>query len=417
MKKTRSILAFAALLISVSGYAQLGPIVTSWKINNTITGYDNITADVQKVQYTDSFVYVSCTDIPDYTIGPTWGNDPNKPSNQAFTYKLPRYPQKNTATKTAVGLGHVAVLINGVSLFNASDANSYQNDNTWHQNAYVVEVSSFDSCYGHAQQQGEYHHHGSPRCLYDETDSSKHAPLLGFSFDGYPVYGDYSYAYANGTGKITRMRSSYRLRNITVRHTLADTSVHLVGTQYGPNVSTQYPLGYYLEDYEYVPGLGQLDSNNGRYCVTPEYPKGTYAYFLTVDSSGYPVYPYTLGLNYYGTVTNDNIGMGSAKNTVPGTAATYTSIRPLSQPENIEYSLYPNPVADGNIYLKISSGEELTNLKATVYNSVGQVLQVRDNLQAGIEYTFSMKNLPGGIYFVKVESANAASVQKVIVAN
>ena len=36
-----------------------------------------------------------------------------------------------------------------------------------------------------------------------------------------------------------------------------------------------------------------LDQNNGRFCVTPEYPNGTYAYFSTVDKASFePTFPY-----------------------------------------------------------------------------------------------------------------------------
>ena len=46
-----------------------------------------------------------------------------------------------------------------------------------------------------------------------------------------------------------------------------------------------------------------LDENNGRYCVTPDYPNGTFAYFATInpnenETSGTfknfrsPVFPY-----------------------------------------------------------------------------------------------------------------------------
>ncbi|AOO15363.1 hypothetical protein Np150310_089 [Cyanophage S-RIM12_Np_15_0310] len=44
-----------------------------------------------------------------------------------------------------------------------------------------------------------------------------------------------------------------------------------------------------------------LDEFNGKYVVTPEYPNGTYAYFMTEDGSGNPVYPYAIGPQYYGT--------------------------------------------------------------------------------------------------------------------
>lgn len=61
-----------------------------------------------------------------------------------------------------------------------------------------------------------------------------------------------------------------------------------------------YPNGTFVQDNIYEQGLGDLDRHNGRYCKTPEYPNGTYAYFLTVDSNLDPVYPYGIGNTFYG---------------------------------------------------------------------------------------------------------------------
>ena len=70
------------------------------------------------------------------------------------------------------------------------------------------------------------------------------------------------------------------------------------------NTSLQFEFvaGSFIEDFVFQEGLGSLDRFNGRYCVTPEYPNGTYAYFATQDSSGNPVYPYFIGQNFYGSL-------------------------------------------------------------------------------------------------------------------
>src|SRR5205085_4886505 len=143
-------------------------------------------------------------------------------------------------------------IVNGVEFFNASDGHSYNNANIWHQNANVVEAPSFDTGKGHPQQTGVYHYHQSPTLLRAQLgdDGTHHSPLLGFAFDGFPVYGPYGYANANGTGGVDRMDTSYKLRTITTRTTLADGTT-LTSSQYGPAVSTTYPLGYYLEDYQF----------------------------------------------------------------------------------------------------------------------------------------------------------------------
>ncbi len=281
------------------------PELAAWLRNtNGRVGYGNILADVQLVRYSDNYVYVDSTGIPTYDIGP-WPGNPNVPTNQNFVFKIVRSPAINTGTKRSTPLGPIAVWMNGVAIFNALDGFSYNNLNIWHRNAVVAEAPSFDVCLGHPAQGGVYHHHQNPRCLY-RTDSTLHSQLLGYAFDGYPVYGPYGYASADGTGGITRVRSSYRLRNITERHTLPDGTV-LQPSQYGPDVSTIFPLGLYAEDYEYVSGLGALDQYNGRISVTPDYPGGTYAYFVTINADGSSAYPYVIGPQYYGIVVMENI--------------------------------------------------------------------------------------------------------------
>src|ERR1044072_638683 len=220
--------AFSAQLLNVQ--AQLGPEATSWVVNtSTATRYNNIPSNVPTVQYSPSQVYVSCSCIPGYAIGPWMGN-PNVASNQNFVFKITRSPQQNSGTPTAIGLGHVGIFTNGVSIFNVSDAQSYNNAGIWNRNAYYWEGQGFDNCLGHPQQQGEYHHHVSPKCLYDINDNTQHSPIIGYAFDGFPIYGAYGYANANGTGGIKRMVSSYTLSANTTRAN-------------GPVVNSSYPAG------------------------------------------------------------------------------------------------------------------------------------------------------------------------------
>ena len=65
-----------------------------------------------------------------------------------------------------------------------------------------------------------------------------------------------------------------------------------------------------------------LDENNGRFGVTPEYPNGTYAYYMTVnnlqtEASGVfekykkPVFPYIIGENYHSVPNEFNFDAAS----------------------------------------------------------------------------------------------------------
>ena len=140
-----------------------------------------------------------------------------------------------------------------------------------------------------------------------ESDGStsttlQHSKILGYAYDGNPIYGPYGYTNPlDKTTTITRMISSYELKNNRVD---------------GPPVAT-YPLGYFAEDYRYNHRLGTLDENNGRFCVTPEYPSGVYAYFITVDAEDNPVFPYILGNNFYSVPVDSNYSKQISQNDLP----------------------------------------------------------------------------------------------------
>lgn len=163
----------------------------------------------------------------------------------------------------------------------------------------------------------------NPTCLYNDSDEDNHSTIIGYAFDGFPIYGAYGYAEALSIGETIVMTSGYQLRNISSRQTLAD-GTNLPAYQYGPTIGGQYPLGSFIQDYEYVAGSGSLDEHNGRFCVTPEYPEGTFAYFVTIDEYLDLVYPYVIGPTYFGNVATGNTGPQSGHNNIPSFAENYS---------------------------------------------------------------------------------------------
>jgi hypothetical protein len=319
----------------------LDPLILAWKqnltgvkgtspnatINNVVSLID---ADVRTVAYDTNYAYVRASGVPSHSVGPFPGN-PAAPTDRNRTFRLPRNPVAQGGTKTAVGLGAIGVMVNGVPFFNPQDAASYNNQNVWHQNANVVEAPSFDTGRGHPaprmqnMTQGVYHYHQSPALLINQLDPGNtgqhHSPIIGYAFDGFPIYGPYGYSDPNDSASaIERVESGYALRSITSRTHLAD------GTDVadGPAVSGTNPLGYYVEDFGFTGG-GDLDLYNGRFTKTPEYPDGIYAYFATLDASG-AFYPYLVGPRYYGVVDTVNLGAGVV--TVPGDVTYYVAPEP-----------------------------------------------------------------------------------------
>ena len=395
--------------------AQIGPDITSWIQNTTgATGYGGIETNVQLVQYDVSDVFISATCIPGYSIGP-WMGSPAIPSNQNFVFDIPRHPLHNTGVATTVGGGHTGIFINGVSMFSAIDAHSYNNLGKWQQNGYFFEYPSFDSCLGHPQEMGEYHHHVSPRCLYTVTDSSHHSPVIGYAFDGFPVYGAYGYTNTDGTGVIKRMVSSYLLRSgMTIRDSLPDGTA-LATAYYGPAISDSFPLGAYVQDYTYVTGAGDLDDHNGRYCITPEYPGGTYAYFVTIDASFKPVYPYILGLTYYGIVKPGDVDSarwhGSGHFVVTDSVDTYTTSVAAVLVNKFSIVLYPNPVSDYlHFFIQPIASNNFT---AMLINEAGTTVLRQKNVQPTITYTMDVTKLPAGEYILYIQNQKFSYTHKI----
>ena len=253
-------------------------------------------AGIENINYSLNNIYVSASGIPDHAYGPfPNANNPNKVLYQNIFWKIPVTTVIPSAVeKEVTPLGPIAIARNGVAIYNPKDAASYEAEDVWHQNAVFHESEvGMDSANGHAQEAGQYHYHHNPIGMYDDNDY-EHSPLLGYAFDGVPIYGPRAYPNVNGTGEIRIMRSGYRLK------TGARTAI---GTESVPPGDYN---GKYIEDYEYVSGIGDLDKHNGRNAITPEYPGGIYAYYVTVDDLGTSVYPYIIGPTYYAKPNAEN---------------------------------------------------------------------------------------------------------------
>ena len=239
-------------------------------------------------------------------------------------------------------------------------------------------------------------------------DSTKHSPLLGFAYDGFPIYGAYGYKNADGTGGIVRMKSSYTKRSITTRTQYADGTTVTAG----PPVNTTYPIGYFREDYQYnatsAATPDHLDDHNGRFCVTPEYPGGIYAYFCTVDSNWNSAYPYAVGPTFYGV-----------KNAVKVTSITEpvtTYTPPVSGITNNEKQLaginiFPNPASD----LIAIQLQDLTreNISLELYDMTGKCVEKTTLYQGSTITYFDTRTLYSGTYVVRISRGNDVVYKKI----
>lgn len=433
-------------------HAQTNPVITKWLLNTTgIKGrhyiknnstpiQDADSANVKGVFYSATSAYIRANGIPAYITGPFMDGNPNLAGSQNAIFKFPLNPVQNTGTLSPTTGGNIGLFINGVALFDYRDGASWQNatstlkggpyggmgDGVWNRDAVVGERLGFDCSKGHPAGTN-YHHHQNPSAfkldikvisticnLYDADglyviDSSKHSPLIGFAYDGFPIYGAYAYKNADGTGGIVRMKSSYKLRSITKRNTNADG----VAVTAGPDVSVTYPLGYFREDYQYNPTSAAtpdyLDEHNGRFCVTPEYPNGIYCYFATVDESWNSAYPYAVGPTFYGVKSASKVT--AITESVTKYEPSTTSLT-QAQLESSFISVFPNPTSD-LIAVQLNDINQ-TDLLVKLYDATGKLVDQTTLFQGSTIAYFDVSKAYAGNYIIHITDGTNLVTRKIV---
>ncbi len=267
------------LLLCLPIVVQADARLDSWILSKLPPTARTMGPEVHTVSADDNFVTVQSAGLSMQSFGAL----ESRPYDGAkglrrFTYRIPRRP-KPAVQPAPVPLEVIGTFINGVPLYNVAGALSYHDQNIWHVDAVAKSSTPVP---------------GLLRTILERSQA--HSPLIGFALDGYPIYGPYGW---DDNRAVRSFRSSYRLRNSGSRRRLP-TGEELTPAQEGPPIDAEFPNGTFLEDYEYLKGHGDLDEHNGRFAKTPEFPKGTYAYFLAMREDGVMAYPYLIGPSYKG---------------------------------------------------------------------------------------------------------------------
>lgn len=343
-----------------------GTSVTTWSRGNTTQSVPSYAGIIQ-ISSSASWVYVRSSGLGTHVMGPWYlnaahtQNFPGYPANTGVLYRIPRAPVI-PANKTLTGFGAIGYFVDGVAVFDNRDAFSYstasrtdanpgnglRGDGVWNREAYANEGVTLDPAYAHQAGTNHHYHANAPAvrwALGDHVDFdagtktytestapvTAHSPIIGWLADGLPVYGPYGYSAAlDPTSGLRRLTSGYVIRdgtngttNLTAtgRTTLPawaaraqGRSAALAASVQGPAVVTDYALGHFIEDYDYLGDLGRtqgidfdLNECNARFCVTPEFPHGTYAYFLTIAADGTPKFPNVVGRWFFGDPTGGSV--------------------------------------------------------------------------------------------------------------
>ncbi|EEY53173.1 uncharacterized protein PITG_06804 [Phytophthora infestans T30-4] len=142
------------------------------------------------VVYTSTTVIVRSSGVPSESYG-SFPNAYNRFSvyKQDYVFQFPRHPAIAGATTSLPRDTPIGVMVNGVPFF-AAYSDVY--------GGAVVDTSNpayslLDKCNGLVDSGGDYRYYASPDCLLHELGdkAGQPSPLIGFAFDGFPLYGPY----------------------------------------------------------------------------------------------------------------------------------------------------------------------------------------------------------------------------------
>jgi hypothetical protein len=192
------------LLYKDAGYsAPFAGNTTAWlhkgniDLNGKTVETDRLVQDNLVISFDSTSMILRTHGLPNHPTGyfpsrsryDEFVGNPNTIAEAVATYYIPLEPKENpnhtvtTADNSnhALPMGPIGIAINGVVFYNPFDAGS--------QDA----TDLMDRCCGHPNQNGQYHYHKYPICVNSPwaDEGQEHSPLIGFAFDGFPVYGPY----------------------------------------------------------------------------------------------------------------------------------------------------------------------------------------------------------------------------------
>jgi hypothetical protein len=247
----------------------------------------------------------------------------------------------------------------------------------------------------------------------EKTSGLNHSPIVGWAYDGNPIYGPYGNGKAvpdnTGTGGVKKITSSYEIDSETS------------STLRPPGFND----GFFVQDFVYK-ASGDLDEYNGRYIVNNDFPNGTYAYFSSLDINDNLAYPYITKAHYnqsdsfnYDPLTNQSdsiLNNGQYKRNVTHLGMNDLSREypflenPLKSPTQINVDLVKSgkidsiTVEDAGSDYKVGEkiifnepsinaqidqilGKEINNITTSEIELENTIFSVRDNVVTGITTT------------------------------
>ena len=220
-----------------------------------------------------------------------------------------------------------------------------------------------------------------------------HSPIIGWAYDGNPIYGPFGYSEADNINSAIKIITSSYKKDISKLK----------------NRPTGFAEGFFVQDH-FFDGSGDLDIHNGRFCKTPEFPNGIYAYFSTVGLGTATnklegVYPYFIGNSYRSPLIQENLTLDQEFN------FNTSGLRRNTYPYNVDEEFSGNDFIIES-YEKI---RQITNIESVTTGSVDSVtiLNGGSNYKVGDFTVFDDTGTNGSGFRAQVDELVGIGVSRI----
>jgi len=158
-----------------------------------------VTASVTEAEFDDR-VSVTCTDSHALITSDTYpphekmtgivGTNEQVPVPAEYAAPIILSPElvSEPLTRDAA----LGVAVNGVPIYDYTGGGEMSQADLAHHQAQhdTVQTGQLDVCGGHAGRGDDYHYHARPICMIERMANADANPIIGWAFDGFPIYGD-----------------------------------------------------------------------------------------------------------------------------------------------------------------------------------------------------------------------------------
>lgn len=146
-------------------------------------------SDSVRVTCDDEFAFISSNTYPEHDLmnGITGTNE--QIPVPALQYSAPIKLTPKTADELTTIDAALGVAVNGVPIYDYS-AQGELDVHNYNARKDTILLGQLDNCGGHAGRGDDYHYHASPDCMINVMSNAANEPIIGWAYDGYPIYGN-----------------------------------------------------------------------------------------------------------------------------------------------------------------------------------------------------------------------------------